>query len=117
MGLCRQIVDLVRLYQTDNAHQRGGIRQISIVKCNRVLCQQMIDPERIGYRSPTGNPMNLISFFQQKFRQIGAVLPCNTGNQCFFCHTFLSSTFLNMQKFLPYIVIISCHFNKRNAVF
>ena len=66
------------------------------------LIENMIDPCSIGQRRPAYDAVYLISLFQKKFRQIGAVLPRYTGYKRFF--------HLNTRSFLSIILSINILF-------
>ena len=102
MGLGRQVVDLVRTdlqHQTDQIH---GIRHVPVDQMEAVplslpLLQKMGDTLRRVRRAPAEKPVDLISLLQQKFRQIGSVLSCDTCNQSCLAHSCM---------FLPFIQFI-----------
>ena len=95
MGLRRKIVDFRRLDLLKQTVQIAGIRHIAVMQeqaaplLMRVFVK-MVDPLRIEVARPPDNPVNLISFFQQKLRQIGTVLPGNACNQRPFHKNILS---------------------------
>ena len=113
MRLGCQIVDLVRLHQTDDAHKRRRVCQVPVMQRYRMRGQQMIDSGCIGDGCAAGDAVNLISFFQKKFCQIGTILSCDTCNQCFFYHT----SFLNFLNLFHYSFIIFCHSNRKKVQF
>ena len=47
---------------------------------------QMFDTCGVKGRRTAHDAMHFISLFNQKLGQIGAVLPRDTGNQCYFSH-------------------------------
>lgn len=87
MGLRRQIVDLIRLHQMDDADQRRGVRQIAVVELDSVPRNEMIDPRRVGNGGAAGDAVDLIAFLQKEFRQIRTILTGDAGDQCHFTHT------------------------------
>ena len=91
MALRGKIVDFIRLHKADDANQRGRIGKIAVVKRNRVLRDQVVDPCCIGNGRTSCDAVYLIALFKQKLRKIGTVLSRNTGDKRFF--HFVSSTF------------------------
>ena len=82
MALGSQIVDLVRLNQTDDPDQAGRIGQVTVVKGD--LAQKMLDAAGIGNGCPAGDAVDFITLFQQELRKIRTVLAGDAGDQCFF---------------------------------
>ena len=54
----------------------------------RVLIK-VVNTVRIKQRGATFNAMDLITFFEQKFCQVRAILSCNAGNKSDFVHLIL----------------------------
>ena len=89
MALRRKVVDLVGLGLLDDVHQAAGIGHVTEVqeqscaglmrilgtgdRCAR-CCTAMSGASRRGR----------CALAQQEFRQVSAILACNTGNQGFF---------------------------------
>jgi hypothetical protein len=48
----------------------------------------MIDPVGVEGRTSPFYTVDFVTFFEQQFRQIRAVLPCDTSDKSFFRHTF-----------------------------
>ena len=44
----------------------------------------VVDAFCIKHTCPADDPMNFVSFGQQEFREIRAVLPCNSRDECAF---------------------------------
>lgn len=89
MTLGSQVVHLIGLHLLDDPDQAAGIGHIAVMQDKGDVCfmgvlKDMVDAVRIKERGPPFQAMDLVAFFQKKFRQIGAVLPCHPGNQCFF---------------------------------
>ena len=96
VGLCSQIVNLIRLNNADDPDQAGRIGQIAIMELD--LVHDVIDACSIGNRSPAGNAVNFITLLQQELSKIAAVLAGDAGDECFF-HVFYPLFYL---YFLPY---------------
>ena len=85
MALGSDVVYLIRLYFLDEADEVGGVGEISVVENEipvffmRVLVE-MVHSFRIKRRGPSFEAVDLVTFFQKKFRQIGAVLAGDTGD-------------------------------------
>ena len=97
MALCCQIVNFIRLHQTDDADQTAGIRKVAVMQ--RDPAHQMIDARRVGNGSAAGDAVHLVAFFQQKFCQIRAILTGDAGDQCFF---HINSLFANTMRCCRY---------------
>ena len=82
----RQVVDLVRLDLLDDADQVGGVGQVPVVELEldvrvvRVLIE-VVDPVGIEQGSPALDAVDLITFGQQQFSQVGAVLAGDAGDE------------------------------------
>lgn len=93
MALRGQIVDFVGLDLLDNADQVGRIGQVTVVQNQpqvrlvRVLIE-MIDTIGVEQRAAAFDAVHFIAFCHQEFRQIGAVLSGNAGNESCFFHRF-----------------------------
>lgn len=85
MALGRQVVDLVGLDLLNYADEVGGVGQITVVQFEayvflvRILIQ-VVDAIGIEGRRSAFDAVNVVAFGEQKFGQIGSVLPRNTGN-------------------------------------
>ena len=95
MGLGRKVIYFIGLDSLDDPDQAGGIGHITMMENEAAvlfvgILVQVIDPVCIEQRGPSLDAMNLISFFEQKFRQVGSVLSGYAGNECFF-HWFVFS--------------------------
>ena len=91
MGLCTQVVHLVRLYFLDDAGQVGRVSQIAIMQNEvtvvdmRVLID-MVYALSIERGGAAFNAVNFITLFQQKFCEVGAILACDAGNKSALLH-------------------------------
>ena len=85
MGLCAEVVYLVRLYLLDDASQVGGVGQVAVVEDEplvvyvRVLIK-MIYTLGIERGGAALDAVDFVAFIQQKFSQIRAILPRNASN-------------------------------------
>ena len=89
MALGRQVVNLIGFYFLHDAHEIAGITKIAIVQNKTPLTGvgiliEMIDAVSIEQRSSSFEAVHLITFLEEEFREIRAVLSGNTGNQSFF---------------------------------
>ena len=88
MALGRQIVDLVRLHFLHDADQIAGVGKIPVVQYElaaflvRPLIK-MVDTVRIEQGRAALDAVDLIALVQKEFRQIGAVLTGDAGDECF----------------------------------
>ena len=91
MALGCQVVDFVRLHFLHDADQVAGIRKIPVVQ-NELAAflvrplVKMVDTVRIEQGRAALDAVDFIALVQKEFRQIGAVLTSDTGDECFF-HT------------------------------
>lgn len=91
MALGCQVVDFVRLHFLHDADQVAGVRKIPVVQNElaaflvRSLIK-VVDTIRIEQGRAALDAVDFITLVQKKFRQIGAVLTSDTGDECFF-HT------------------------------
>ena len=87
MALRCQVINLIRLHFLNNSDQIGRIGEIAVMhqKMHIGLVWvpvEMIHPAGVKRRCSPLDAMDFIAFGQQKFCQIGSVLPCDAGNQC-----------------------------------
>jgi hypothetical protein len=87
VALRRQVIQLVRLHLLQHADQARGIRQVAIMQHQILMLDvriliEVVDACRIEERRPPIDPVDLIALVQQKFRQVGAVLPGDASNEC-----------------------------------
>ena len=61
MALGRQVIDLVRLDDIDDANQGGGIRQIALVEGDRSGRDQVVDAGCIGQGGPADDAVHRIA--------------------------------------------------------
>jgi hypothetical protein len=83
---------MINLFGTDVIENIGDlprVRQIAIVQEKprvpyvRVLIE-MVDPLSVERAGSTDDPVNLISFFQEKLGKVGSVLPRNPRDESSF---------------------------------
>ena len=87
MALGGQVVDLVRLHLLDDADQAGAVGQVPVVQDEPLLgfvriLVEVIDAVGVEQRRTALDAVHLVALLQQQFRQIGAVLAGDAGNQC-----------------------------------
>ena len=87
MALSRKVVDFIRLNLLHHMRQACAVRHVAVVQRERsgssgLAFEKMVDARGVEERSPALDAVNPITFLQQKFRQIGAVLPGDACNQC-----------------------------------
>ena len=93
MTLRGEVVNLVRAHGADHFVDRACIGQISIVEVELREPFQVCDTLSVIHAAAANQAVNVVALIQQKLRQIRAVLPCHTGNQCLF-QSILSQSFL-----------------------
>ena len=88
--------NVARLDAVEQLDEVGRVGDVSVVQEQphpvdvRVLIE-MVNASRVERRGPADDPVHLIAFSEQEFRQIGTILPRDAGNECFFhCHVSLS---------------------------
>ena len=106
MGLGGKIVYLIGLHHADDIHQRRRIRKVAVMERYRVLGDEMVYPFCIGHGGPPYYPVYFISLFQQKFRQIRAILSCDTCDQCFLHYNALPGKYLKLSSLYQIPLII-----------
>ena len=98
MALCRQIVDFIGFYLTDNANQRTGVGHIPPMQIDQsfifhvahpFIQVKMLNPSGVKRGRPAHNAMYFIPFLYQELGQERAILSRYAGNQCYFCHIYL----------------------------
>ena len=89
MALRREVVDLVGLHLLHDAREVRRIRQVTVVQDEvavvdvRILVQ-VIDAIRVEGRGAALDAVDFVAFLQQEFRQIGAVLARDAGDEGYF---------------------------------
>ena len=101
MALCGQVIDLIRLHQTDDTNHGRGIGQIPVVQRDSI--QDVLDPPRVGAGSAAGNAVYLIALLQKELCQIGTVLPGDSRYQCHFLR--ILTHYPNSLSFLLFLSI------------
>ena len=86
MGLSRQVIHLVRLHLGHDLNQGHRVRQISIHQMEPGQPFQVGDPLPKIHGGSSDHSVDLIPFFQQKFRQKRPILAGYAGDQRFFPH-------------------------------
>ena len=95
VALCSQVIDFRGMDVADNPNQRTAVRHVAPMQVHQTALLhvahpfvqiQMFDTCGVKGRRTAHDAMHFISLFNQKLGQIGAVLPRDTGNQCYFSH-------------------------------
>ena len=94
MGLCAEVVDFVRFDLLNDADEVRGVGQIAVVQHEAAVAFvwvliQVVDSVCVEQRGAALNAVNFVPFFQQKLSQVGAILPRDAGNQCFFHYALI----------------------------
>ena len=89
MALSGEVVNLIRADLLQQPVEIRRVRHVSMMEkqANPVdlwIRKQMIDPPGRERGGPPDDPVHLIPPFQQLLSQVGAILPCYAGDQCFF---------------------------------
>jgi hypothetical protein len=79
-----QIVNLIWLHLLDDMEQVAGVGQVAIMQHKIALADvwvlvQVVDAVRVEEGAAPPDAVNLISFAQKEFREVGPILPCNAG--------------------------------------
>ena len=87
MALSRKVVDLVRPNLLHDMRQARAVRHVAVMQRERsgasgLAFEKMVDARSVEERGPALYAVNPITFLQQEFRQVGAVLPGDACNQC-----------------------------------
>ena len=84
MALGSQIVNLVRLEFIKKLYQLHRISQVPVMQRQIRVIVDMVNAIGIETGGTADDAVDLVAFFKQEFSEVGAVLPCYTGNKCFF---------------------------------
>ena len=96
--LCSQIVHFVCLRDPHCGDQGDHVRHICIDEVDLVL--DVLYVAVIHNALTTHDAVYFIALLQQQFCQIGAVLSCDTCNQCMFAHSnFFSFLYIRNRRF------------------
>src|SRR6185312_7051582 len=93
MTLGREVVDLVRQHLLNYPNQVRGVRQVSVMQVQldvalvRILIE-VVYPIRVEGRRAALDAMHLVPFAQEELREIGAVLPGYSSDQCSLSHYY-----------------------------
>ena len=88
MTLGAKMINLVWLEPVDQFDEIYGVRQVAVVKEKlhsmhmRVLIQ-VVDAIRVERARAADDAMDLVTFSEQEIGEIGSILPCDAGDQCF----------------------------------
>ncbi len=89
MALGAQVVDLIGPNVPQHLVEGTGVVQVAVVKkhADSRLMGILVDvvyPAGIEGGRATDDAVHLVALLQEKFRQVGAVLAGDTGDECFF---------------------------------
>ncbi|MCY1422674.1 hypothetical protein D9M71_383660 [compost metagenome] len=95
MGLCSEVVHLIRLHFLDDASEIGGIGQVAVVQDEILVVDMRILVDVVHTLGVEGgsaalDAVDFVALFQQEFCEVGAVLAGDTGNKSFFGHGITS---------------------------
>ncbi len=79
-----EVIDFLRIAFFERQLQRRLIQHIAGDKMQLVL--DMVDPAEINGAGPANQAKDLVSLAEQKFGQIGSVLPRDSGDECALAH-------------------------------
>ena len=93
MALGSEIVNFVRRDRTNYSREGAGITQITIMQFqlgrrNVGIGVKMLQPGRIERAGAPDDPMHLVSFRQEQFRQIRTILTGNPRDESLFAHSW-----------------------------
>src|SRR5277367_2870853 len=96
MALSSEVIDLIRLKAIQQPDQTCCVREIRKVQeqprfAFMPVGKNAVDTGSIETARPPLDAMHHVTFFQQKFRQVGAILTSNAGNQCCLSHGYFHS--------------------------
>ena len=88
MALGAQVVNLIRPDLLEEVGKLSGNGEVAVVEVDprlRVMeiLVEVVDPFRVEGAGPADEAVDLIALAEQEFRQVGAVLAGDAGNQCF----------------------------------
>jgi hypothetical protein len=91
MALSPEVIDLIRLKAIQQPDQTCCVREIRKVQeqprfAFMPVGKDAVDAGGIETARPPLDAMHHVTFFQQKFRQVGAILTSNASNQCCLSH-------------------------------
>ena len=89
MALRGEIVNFVRLNFSDQSGEATRVASIPVMQNQAGFAGVRIgingiEPPRIERAGPSNDAMHFITFGEQQFREVGAVLSGNASDQCFF---------------------------------
>ena len=93
MRLRAEVVDLVRFNLRENAGEVAGVGQIAVVHREAVsgfvgILVDVIHPRGVEDRDAPLDAVHLIALFEEKLREVAAVLAGYAGDECFFHNLF-----------------------------
>lgn len=83
-----KIVDFVGLRLLQDSHTGAGVGQIVFdqVKVGVFLDPEFFQPPKVDRTGATVGAVNPVTFGQQQFGEVGAILAGDAGDECGFCH-------------------------------
>ena len=94
MALRAEVVDLIWLDFLDDMEKVAGVGQVAIMQDKVALANvrvlvKVVNAVRVEEGAAPLDAVDLISFVQKEFREVGPILPCNAGYKRNLCHCFL----------------------------
>ena len=119
MALSREIVYLIRLNFGYDPHQRRRVGHVAVMKFDAALLLhvahpsfkiQVLDPAGVETGTAAYDAMHSISFCEQEFCQITAVLTCYSCDKGYFIHVLLFIMTKLVQKTVTskFLACIAC---------
>ena len=82
VGLCREVIDLVRPDRRDGAVEAARVAEITVVQLEALganFVPQCLDAPAVEARSPARQAVHQVALVQQKFSQVRTILPGDAG--------------------------------------
>jgi hypothetical protein len=89
MALGPEVINLVGTERIEEPCDLGGVGQIAMVKQksgseHMRIVVEVVDPAGIERGGAADDAVNLVSLREKEFGEVGTVLSCDSGDQCFF---------------------------------
>ena len=89
MALGGEVVDFVGLHRLDDADEAGGVGHVPVVQHEasvRVvgILVEVVDAVGVEERGAPLDTVDFLALLQQEFREIGAILAGDAGDECLF---------------------------------
>jgi hypothetical protein len=108
VALGAEVIDFIGADVVKHVSQLTGYGEISVMQIKPGLriveiLVEMVDAVRVEGTGAPDQAVDFIAFPEEKFSQIGAVLSCNAGDECFFSWVTSQSFYgfsAGLQRFL-----------------